>query len=103
MTAMLPIHAETARPERRPRLLMRAARIGLADYQRDRDLKRILPVLAEAGGGDLTALERLTEAEARLEQARQLGMGYSALRHIDVLIALLAERRLHPADDRPIA
>ena len=28
---------------RRPRLLMRAARIGLQDYRRDRDLRRILP------------------------------------------------------------
>lgn len=76
---------------RRPRLLMHAARFGLSDYRRDRDLKRLvdLPASPEA-----TLCQLLTE-EDRLEETRQRGdAGYSVTRHIEVLIALLAESRL---------
>lgn len=76
---------------RRPRLLMRAARFGLSDYRRDRDLKRLvsLPASQEA-----TVCQLLTQ-EDRLEQTRQRGeAGYSIARHIEVLIALLAESQL---------
>jgi hypothetical protein len=93
----------------RPRLLMRAARIGLQDYRRDRDLRRILPLtqfsalksasaevalvmMAQQGAA---LLEWLTEEEAKLESARRAATaGYSPLRHIEVMIALLAELRL---------
>lgn len=94
---------------RRPRLLMRAARIGLQDYRRDRDLRRILPqalfsalkaaspeaalVMMAAQGAAM--LEWLTEEESRIETARRAATaGYSPLRHIEVMIALLAEKRL---------
>lgn len=75
---------------RRPRLLMRAARIGLADYRRARDLRRVLP---ETGEGP--ALPDLIELEARIDSARAAGLAtYSPLRHVEVLIALLAEWQL---------
>ena len=76
---------------RRPSLLMRAARFGLSDYRRERDLKRLvdLPASPEA-----TVCQLLSE-ENRLEEIRQRGdAGYSITRHIEVLIALLAESRL---------
>lgn len=76
---------------RRPRLLMRAARFGLAEYHRDRDLRR----LVRSVGSPEETVPRLIEAEAQLEATRQQGDArYSAARHIEVLIALLAEAQL---------
>ncbi|KAJ56744.1 hypothetical protein ACMU_07345 [Actibacterium mucosum KCTC 23349] len=80
---------------RRPRLLIRAARFGLADYRRDRDLTRLL------GQGAVPApaqsLDVLLEQEEALEQTRRSGdAGYSIARHVEVLIALIAESRLIP-------
>lgn len=80
----------TVLDRRRPRLLLSAARHGLALYRRDRDLPRLLP---RAMGQP--PLDALTEAEARAETARRGGEAtYSFARHIDLLIALLAEQRL---------
>lgn len=76
---------------RRPRMLMHAARFGVADYRRERDLKRLisLPASPEA------AVAQLISQEDRLEHHRKAGdVGYSLSRHIEVLIALLAELRL---------
>jgi hypothetical protein len=76
---------------RRPRLLMHAARFGLGDYRRDRDLRRLVAV----GGSPEDTLPHLISVEERLEATRLNGdASYSAARHIDVLIALLAEARL---------
>lgn len=75
---------------RRPRMLIRAARFGQSDYRRDRDLRRLVawPASPEA------AVEQLLEQEDRLEQIRQKGDAtYSVSRHIEVLIALIAEAR----------
>ena len=78
---------------RRPALLLRAARFGLADYQRDRDLKRLLR--QEAAGGPEKILPRLIDEEDQLEQTRKAGdASYSLARHIEVLIALLGEATL---------
>lgn len=80
---------------RRPRLLIRAARFGLAEYRRDRDLARLvkcarLPSPAQA-------LDRLLDQEERMEHTRRAGdASYSISRHIEVLIALMAEARLLP-------
>lgn len=82
---------------RRPRLLIRAARFGQADYNRTRDLKRVmrlshLPTPAKA-------LTQLIDEEARLEETRRMGeASYHVTRHVEVLIALMAEARLLPRD-----
>ncbi|MFN3724610.1 MAG: DUF6477 family protein [Paracoccaceae bacterium] len=76
---------------RRPRLLMRAARFGLSDYRRERDLKRLVacPTSPEA------TVSLLLSQEGKLEENRQRGdAAYSISHHIEVLIALLAEIRL---------
>jgi hypothetical protein len=79
---------------RRPKLLIRAARLGLQDYVRERDLARALRQARAAGGA---ALERLLAEEAQLESTRRAGDAtYSVARHVEVLIALLAESRLSP-------
>jgi hypothetical protein len=73
---------------RRPSILMRAARLGLPDYNRGHWLKRLVP-------GETSAdriLPRLLNAEEELELIRKRGdASYSITRHIEVLIALLAE------------
>ncbi|OOY33702.1 hypothetical protein BMI88_06125 [Thioclava sp. F36-6] len=80
---------------RRPRLLIRAARHGLSDYSRKRDLKRVLRMSELPRPG--TALRALMAEEAALDQARRAGEAtYSVARHIELLIALLAEARLAP-------
>lgn len=78
---------------RRPPLLVRAARAGLADYDRDRDLKRVLRLAAAPGPA--RSVERLLEEEERIEDIRRQGdAGYCFVRHIEVLIALMAEARI---------
>lgn len=80
---------------RRPRLLIRAAQSGLADYRRDRDLRRIMR--ADAVPAPENAVHLLLDEERRLEETRQAGdAGYSFSRHIEVLIAMLSEARLLP-------
>jgi hypothetical protein len=76
---------------RRPRLLMRAARFGLGDYRRERDLRR----LVRCGLSPEDTVPTLMSVEAELEETRLAGdVSYSCARHIEVLIALLAEARL---------
>ena len=78
---------------RRPRLLIRAARFGLADYRRDRDLRRLLGQISTPDHD----VERLMSEEERLEEDRRAGeASYSVTRHIDILIALISETRLLP-------
>jgi len=76
----------------RPRLLMRAARIGAEEYRRTTHLPRILGfgVLPRHG----TALLKLMDIEAELNDLRKDGdAGYSLVRHVDVLIAMVGEAR----------
>ncbi|WP_103256340.1 DUF6477 family protein [Tabrizicola aquatica] len=76
---------------RRPRLLMHAARFGLGDYRRERDLRR----LVQSATSPEVTLPQLIAVEERLEATRVAGdASYSVARHIDVLIALLAEAQL---------
>lgn len=78
---------------RRPKILIRAARAGLADYRRDRDLKRILKAARPAG--DRNVLVPLLAEEERIETQRQEGDAtYSVQRHVAVLTALIAEGRI---------
>jgi len=80
---------------RRPALLLRAARCGLSDYQRDRDLRRILRL--DSTAGPEKTLPRLIRAEEEIEEIRQSGdASYSLNRHIELLIALLCEANLLP-------
>ena len=78
---------------RRPRLLMRAARFGLGDYRRERDLRRLVgPVTTPE-----KAVTRLMDEEEQLEAHRVEGRAdYSLSRHVEVLIALMAEMNLLP-------
>lgn len=77
----------------RPRLLIQAARLGLQDYRRERDLRRL---------GGLTArpsetVPILLEEERRAEENRKSGeASYSISHHIELLIALMAEIRHLP-------
>lgn len=78
---------------RRPRLLIRAARIGADDYRRDRHLQRLL------GYGALprsaVALMRLMEMEQVMDaQRRSDDAAYSLPRHLDILIAMMGEARV---------
>lgn len=78
---------------RRPRLLIQAARHGLADYDRNRDLRRLLA--APRPPAPEQAVAALIAYESRLESARRAqDAGYSVARHVEVLIAILAEARL---------
>lgn len=80
---------------RRPQLLVRAARFGLSDYNRDRDLRRLMRLPATPS--PRAAVDGLIAEEARLEEIRKTGeASYSAARHVEVLIALMAEARLLP-------
>ena len=78
---------------RRPRLLVRAARLGLPDYNRNRSMRRLLP--GEAAPMPGQAFEKLAEHEAALDQIRREGAAaYSAVRHVELLVALMDEGRL---------
>jgi hypothetical protein len=70
---------------------MRAARFGLQEYRRERDLRRYVGNTASAED----AVSSLMSVEARLEANRVAGdAAYSVARHIEVLIALLAEAQI---------
>ncbi|WGW03133.1 DUF6477 family protein [Tropicibacter oceani] len=77
---------------RRPRLLIRAARIGAQDYRRAH-LHRLL------GYGTLprpgAALMKLIELETDLDDRRRSDdAGYSVSRHVELLVAMMGEARL---------
>ena len=77
----------------RPRLMMRAARIGAEEYRRTNHLPRLLGYGALPRHG--RAIVRLMEMEAELEEQRiSSDASYSLVHHIDVLIAVVAEARL---------
>lgn len=81
---------------RRPALLIRAARAGLAHYNRNRDLRRLMQ---DCVPPPTEAVRRLIDAESRVEERRQAGdAGYSLTRHVTLLIALMAELRLLRAE-----
>lgn len=87
---------------RRPRLLMQAARHGIQDYSRSRDLRRLMRALVTPAPGE--ALPALIAQEEAIEETRRMGdVSYSIVRHIEVLIAILAEARLLPRPDAGIA
>lgn len=83
----------TVQQMQRPRMLIRAARMGLADYHRDRDLRRLGHMSLQPE----ETMPHLLQEEGRIEEKRRKGeMGYSIAQHIDLLIAIMAEVRLLP-------
>lgn len=77
---------------RRPKILIRAARAGVTDYRRDRDLKRL--VRDAKGVVPRDAMTPLLAEETRLEETRTTGGAtYNIQRHVAVLTAILAEAR----------
>lgn len=92
---------------RRPRLMLRTARFGTMDYLRETDLRRILRLPATPAPGVQT-LRQLMDLEARHEALRtrpphEIGNPWRAARHIEVLIALIAEARLLAEAVSPLA
>ncbi len=86
---------------RRPRILIRAARAGLTEYRRERDLRRLLRNAKDRAGGK--TLDSLLAEESRLETNRTTGEAtYSIQRHVAILTALIAEAR-HAAGARKLA
>ncbi len=93
MTDPAPAPANPLENLRRPRLLIRAARTGMAQFRRDRDLGRLIGVPCEMS--PQKTVPALLDAEARQERIRLAGdAGYSFARHIDLLIALMCEARM---------
>ena len=92
---------------RRPALLLRTARFGTADYNRDTDLRRILRLPATPPPGPAT-LRQILDLEAQIDTLRtrpphEVGDPWRAARHIDVLIALICEARMLSHGLTPLA
>ena len=85
---------------RRPRLLIRTARIAAETYRRDARLPRILGYGVTPRFGP--ALMQLMKLEDDLNSARTNGdAGYSVAEHVDVLTAIMGEAQLLRAQLRP--
>lgn len=96
----MPDLAATLSQLNRPRLLVRAARHGLTDYRRDRDLRRISGHSTSASPRRIVS--HLLAQEESFERNRIARDGtYSPNKHIEVLVALMAESRSLPAAPRP--
>ena len=77
---------------RRPRLLVEAAAQGTRQYRRRRDLRRMLRVAIPSS--PRAALEKLLPIEAALEERRlRVDKNYCYPRHVNILVALMAEAR----------
>lgn len=85
---------------RRPRLLIRAARIGAEEYRRDIHLPRLLGQGALPRHG--LALARLMEIEGVMNESRRAQEAdYSTIRHVEVMIAVISEARILRASQMP--
>ena len=77
---------------RRPRLLIRAARIGVQEYRRELHLKRLLGQASLPRPG--AALMQLMEIEGAMDDRRRTdSASYSVSRHVEVLTAMMGEAR----------
>ena len=96
---MLDISARIAQL-RRPGLLIKAARFGLDDYVRNMHLRRILKT--DSIPRPAPAVMQLLDIESALNTARiEKQATYSVARHVDVMIALMAEAQILRATSRP--
>lgn len=85
---------------RRPRLLIRAARHGVAEYDRETTLNRLIEPTSCKSSNDVLAA--LLEAEEQAEtNRREKGATYSITHHIELLIALMGEARHLALSGRP--
>lgn len=76
---------------KRPRMLVRAARAGLKAYRRETHLPRLLRSAGLSASAE-RPLARLCAAEEECEAARRArDASYSAVLHVGLLIAVLAE------------
>lgn len=88
---------------RRPKMLMRAAQIGVAEYKRVAHLPRLL------GYGRMPkqseAILKLIEIEKNLKALCKAGESAdNLLRHIDVMIAIVGEARdLRASQPKPVS
>ena len=86
----------------RPRLLIRAARIGADDYRRDKHLQRVLGYGRSLRNAE--ALLKLMEIEVGVNQMRDDGdASYSLVLHVDILIAMMGEARILRATQSHLA
>lgn len=86
----------------RPRLLIRAARIGADDYRRDKHLQRVLGYGRSLRNAE--ALLKLIELEVGINQMRDDGdASYSLVQHVDILIAMMGEARILRATQSHLA
>lgn len=84
----------------RPQLLVRAARFGIDDYRRERDLRRVLGTDRTMGPGE--ALMALFDVEAEVNAQRiAKSANYSLAKHIDLLVAIMSEARTYTATRSP--
>ncbi len=78
---------------KRPKTLIRAARIGMRNYQRDTTLKRLLGFGHPTGTTPI--IFALLEIEAEMNEQRTAhATSYSPIRHVEVMIALMSEADL---------
>ena len=78
---------------RRPRLLIRAARIGAQTYRREARLPRLLGYGVSLRLGPTVV--RLMALEAEMNEKRENGdAGYSIATHVDLLTAIMGEYQL---------
>lgn len=78
---------------RRPRLLIRAARIGAQDYRRDAYLPRLRGYGVSHRAGP--ALVALMAREEEMNAQRKAGdAAYSIARHVETLSAIMGEARI---------
>lgn len=83
----------------RPRLLIRAARLGSMEYRRRSCLPRLLGYGALPRAG--AALMRLIEIEHDLNESRiNDDATYSVTRHVEVLMAMMGEAQLLRANQQ---
>jgi len=81
---------------KRPKLLVSAARFGMEDYNRERDLRRALKTDTLPKPGE--ALMALSEIESEMNAKRHAKVAsYALADHIDVLIAIMSEAEIFEA------
>lgn len=87
------IHLSRLAGLNRPSILVRAARLGTTEMNRERTLRRVLHGETIPAPGQ--AFEELLRKEAAMNEARcDGGAAYSPARHVELLAALIHEARL---------